>query len=230
MSWAETLGALPPLGERRTAAGHVADALRAAIRTGAIGDGAELNQVALAEHFGVSRVPVREALRALEAEGWITARAHRRAFVQSLGIERVTEIFDIRTVLEVHLLAKTIGRLDADRIAKLHALCDAMDAMDDHVAWVGGNREFHRLLHEGAEAPLTVELVEGLGAQVERYLQLHGEGFDREREAGAEHRAILAAAVAGDVAAASGLLRAHIDHTRRRVVATITATLEGPTG
>jgi hypothetical protein len=59
MSWAEALGALPPVAERRTAAGHVADTLRAAIRTGAIGDGAELNQVALAEHFGVSRVPVR---------------------------------------------------------------------------------------------------------------------------------------------------------------------------
>jgi DNA-binding GntR family transcriptional regulator len=222
------LGALPPLGERRTAAGHVADALRDAIRTGALGDGAELNQVALAEHFGVSRVPVREALRALEAEGWITARAHRRAFVQSLGIDRVTEIFDVRTVLEIHLLEKAIENLDAERAAQLRGLCDAMDAMDDHAAWLAANREFHRVLHAGAQAPLTVELVEQLSAQVERYLRLHGEGVEREREAGAEHRAILAAAVAGDVATASTHLRAHIDSTRRRVIAAITATATVP--
>lgn len=222
MSWAETLGALPPLGERRTAAGHVADTLRAAIRSGQLGDGAELNQVALAEHFGISRVPVREALRALEAEGWITARAHRRAVVQTLSIERVTEIFDVRGLLEGHLLEKAIGTLDAARIATLRALCDAMDLMDDHAAWLAANRDFHRLLHDGTDAPLTVELLEGLGAHVERYLRLHGEGFDREREAGAEHRAILEAVIAGDVATANRLLRAHIDRTRRRVVAAIT--------
>ncbi len=131
-------------------------------------------------------------------------------------------------MLEVHLLEKAIESLDEDRAAKLRALCDAMDAMDDHLTWVAANREFHRVLHEGAGAPLTVELVEQLGAQVERYLRLHGEGFDREREAGVEHRAILAAAVAGDVATASTHLRAHIDSTRRRVVATITATANLP--
>lgn len=222
MSWAETLGALPPLGERRTAAGHVADALRDAIRSGRIGDGAELNQVALAEHFGVSRVPVREALRALEAEGWIVARAHRRAIVQALSVERVHEIFDVRMLLETNLLEKAVGRLDAATVARLETLCDAMDAMVDHEAWLGANREFHRLLHAGAGAPLTLELVEQLGAQVERYLRQHGEGVEREGEAGAEHRAILAAAVAGDLHGARDRLRAHIDRTRRRVVAALT--------
>ncbi len=86
-------------------------------------------------------------------------------------------------------------------------------------------RVFIAWLHEERRRTASgQELVEQLGAQVERYLRLHGEGFDREREAGVEHRAILAAAVAGDVAAASTHLRSHIDSTRRRVVATITAT------
>lgn len=225
MSWAESLGTLPPLGERRTAAGYVADTLRDAIRSGRIGDGAELNQVALAEHFGVSRVPVREALRALEAEGWIVARAHRRAIVQTLSLERVHEIFDVRTLLETTLLEKAVGRLDAATVKRLHALCDAMDDMADHDAWLAANREFHRLLHDGAGAPLTVEIVEQLAGQVERYLRQQGEGVAREHEAGAEHRAILAAAVAGDLAAAGAGLRAHIDRTRRRVVAALTTRL-----
>ena len=161
MSWAETLGALPPLGERRTAAGHVADTLRAAIRSGQLGDGAELNQVALAEHFGVSRVPVREALRALEAEGWITARAHRRAFVQPLGVERVHR--DLRRPRA----ARRPSARESDRrrstppaSQRLRALCEAMDLMDDHAAWLAANRDFHRLAPRRRGAPLTVELLE----------------------------------------------------------------------
>jgi len=196
MSWAETLAAVPAVGERRTTAGFVADALRAAIRTGQLADGAELNQVALAEHFGVSRVPVREALRALEAEGWITARAHRRAFVQALSPTRIAEIFEVRALLEVHLLEKAIAHIDASRAARLSELCDAMDAMTDHHAWVAANREFHAQLRANADAPLTVELVDHLGSQVERYLR----------------------------ASAGAQMRAHIVRTRRHVLAAITAT------
>src|SRR4051794_22192488 len=71
-----TLRFLPPLAERRTASDEVADTLRGAIINGQFDDGQELNQVELARHFGVSRVPVREALRRLQAEGLVTAEAH----------------------------------------------------------------------------------------------------------------------------------------------------------
>jgi DNA-binding GntR family transcriptional regulator len=70
---------------------------------------------------------------------------------------------------------------------------------------------------------MTVELVEQLSSQVERYLRFHGEDVVREREAGAEHRAILQAVLDGDVAAARAQIQTHIDHTRRRVIAAITA-------
>src|SRR4051794_10802535 len=73
-----SLRSLPALTERRTASDEVADTLREAIIAGTFEDGAELNQVELARHFGVSRVPVREALRRLEAEGLVSAEAHRR--------------------------------------------------------------------------------------------------------------------------------------------------------
>ena len=214
---------LRPLGERQTTAAYVADSLRDAIRSGELADGAELNQVALAEHFGISRVPVREALRALEAEGWISARAHRRAVVLAISPERVAEIFEVRSLLEVHLIEKTSGRLEPGLAARLRALCDEMDALHDHHAWVAANHEFHRLLHSCADAPMTVELVEQLSSQIERYLRLHGEDVVRETEAGGEPRAILQAVVDGDVAAARARMQDHIDHTRRRVIAAITA-------
>ncbi len=82
--------------ERRITADYVADALRDAIHRGELADGAELNQAALATHFGVSRVPVREAMRQLQAEGLIDASAHRLAVVRALDLERVVELYDAR--------------------------------------------------------------------------------------------------------------------------------------
>lgn len=220
----DSLSRVPLLRERQTTAAYVAGSLRAAIQSGQLPDGSELNQVALAEHFGISRVPVREALRALEAEGWITARAHHRAVVQALSSERIAETFELRALLEVHLVEKAIGHIDDAHIARLRALCDEMDAMDDHPSWVAANREFHRLLHECAGSPLTVELVEGLSSQVERYLRIRGESVIREGEAGAEHRAILQAAIDHDAGTARDRIRAHIDHTKRRVMEALAAT------
>src|SRR5262245_35118369 len=100
------------LKDRHSVADHITNSLREAIRAGTLADGTELNQVALSAHFGVSRVPVREALRALEAEGWITAPTHYRAFVQGLSPERIEEIFEVRTLLETHLIGKAIPSID----------------------------------------------------------------------------------------------------------------------
>ena len=210
-----------PLRDHQTAAGFVADSLRDAIQRGRLLDGSELNQVALAMHFGISRVPVREALRALEAEGWITALPHRRAVVVALSPERVDELFDVRAVLEAHLVRKAAGTVSAGHIKELHQLCNAMDVMTDHHAWVAENRRFHHDLLAAAASPVTLELIEQLGAQVERYLRLHGEDVIREREAGAEHRAIVNALAAHDGACAARLIEAHIGQTRRRVIAAL---------
>ena len=83
---------LRELSDRRTTSDQIADVIREAILAGEFDDGEELNQVALAKHFHVSRVPLREALRQLQAEGLVTAKAHQRAVVSSLSVDRVLEI------------------------------------------------------------------------------------------------------------------------------------------
>jgi DNA-binding GntR family transcriptional regulator len=211
----------PGLRERRTASEYVAESLRAAIRAGKLADGSELNQVALAEHFGVSRVPVREAMRQLQAEGWISARPHHRAVVVALGRERILEIFELRTLLETHLLAKAMPRIGEQRLARLQRLCDQMDKLSDHQRWLEANRAFHRELYEDSGAETTIELVEQLSAQVERYVRARGEGVERGTEAVAEHRQILAAVRGGDVREARRLIEAHIEHTRQGVIGTL---------
>lgn len=209
----------PVLAERRTTPDHIADALRDAILSGTLTDGQELNQVALAEHFGVSRVPVREALRQLQAEGLISAKAHHRAVVTSLTMEHIVEIFEIRILLESYLLEKAIPNSDAAHLAALEDLLDRLDAIEDHHEWVATNREFHRLLYQPSERTITIALVEQLGARIERYLTAWsaGEGVQRMAEAGAEHRAILAAVGEKDVRRARTELELHIMRTRQGV-------------
>jgi DNA-binding GntR family transcriptional regulator len=211
----------PGLRERRTASEYVAESLRAAIQAGKLADGSELNQVALAEHFGVSRVPVREAMRQLQAEGWISARPHHRAVVVALGRDRILEIFDLRTLLETHLLTKSIPMIGEQRISRLQRLCDQMDKIDDHQRWLAANRAFHRELYEDSGARTTIELVEQMSAQVERYVRARGEGVERGSEAVAEHRLILTAVRNRDVREACRLIEAHIEHTRQSVIATL---------
>lgn len=211
----------PGAGElsRRTTSDDVADALRNAIVRGDFEDGEELNQVALAKHFGVSRVPVREALRQLQAEGLISAKAHMRAVVTALTKERVAEVLDLRTLIESYLLRRAVEHLAESDVIALRALCDEMEATDDHDSWLGLNSEFHARLYAAAHADLALDLAQRLAARVQRYLRMgRGAGVKRNQEANAEHRQILEAAATGEVDEACRLLEGHIGGTRKRIL------------
>src|SRR5690348_10254522 len=96
----------PNLRERKTITDYLATALRTAIYDGQFADNEELNQVELAEFFGVSRVPIREALRQLQAEGLVQNIAHHRTIVSGMKIPQILEAIEMRAVLEAHLLRK----------------------------------------------------------------------------------------------------------------------------
>lgn len=214
---ANRLSHLPSLSERRTASDYVAEALRQAIITGQFADGEELNQVELADHFDVSRVPVREALRRLQAEGLVTAEAHRRAVVIGFNRERIAEVYEIRSMLEGYMLVRAAAQLDKQALADLQRTCDEMDRIDDHNEWLARNHEFHRALLSPSKATTTMALVEQLSMQVERYLRRSG-GVHRPEEAGREHRKIVDALRKGDVENAREVLTNHILHTRDSVL------------
>jgi DNA-binding GntR family transcriptional regulator len=212
---------LPVTKERGTLALNVTECLRNAIQSGLIPDGIELNQVTLAEHFGVSRVPVREAMRVLEAEGWVSARAHYRAVVQAVTPDRVHQIFELRSLLETHLLSQSVRLINSERIKRLYVICDRMDRQRNYAAWLAGNREFHRLLLGGPGCDLTLELLDQLNSQVERYLRLAGGGLVRGSKAGSEHRAILKAVARRDARKAREIMRRHIANSERLVLAVV---------
>jgi DNA-binding GntR family transcriptional regulator len=207
----------PALRERRTTSDYIADALRLAIYDGQFGDGEELNQVELASYFKVSRVPIREALRQLQAEHLVKSAAHRRTMVIGLQVEEMLELIEIRAVLEGHLIAKAGPRLDAAALERLSDLCDEMDRLKTYdYNWVLKNWEFHRTLYQPAESKAAITLVERLNLRVERYVRRSGE-MDRLREAAAEHRRILRDVRRKDFASARAHMQEHILQTGEQV-------------
>jgi DNA-binding GntR family transcriptional regulator len=204
--------------QRRTTSDTVADELRAAILRGDFEDGTELNQVDLAREFGVSRVPIREALRQLKAEGLITSEPHMRAAVVGHTLERVIEILELRVLMETYLLGRSAAQLTKADFEDLRAMCEKMARTRSHDDWLALNTAFHDRLYSHAEAPIAGDLAHQLAMRVQRYVRMvRSSKNKRSGDANAEHLAILDALERGDVPGAQRELERHIQHTAERV-------------
>lgn len=208
------------LQDRRRTSDYILDALRQAIYDGSLPDGAVLNQVAVADHFGVSRVPVREAMRQLEAEGLINAEAHRRPVVRGLTLDRVLEIFDLRAMVEGYLIEKATPHIDKQYVDELANLIEGMDGKLDHRAWLSRNARFHQALYEPSQAITALQMAEQLRGRAERYLRMWsaGRGVHRNAEASREHERILEYVRTGDAFSARREVEQHIIHTRDEII------------
>jgi DNA-binding GntR family transcriptional regulator len=217
---AEKFGRLewdPALRERRTTADYVATALRTAIYDGQFADGEELNQVELAAYFKVSRVPIREALRQLQAEELVRNIAHHRAVVAGLTCSEMLDLMEMRAVLEAYMLEKSAPQIDQRTKKQLRDLCSSMDPIRDYgKAWVVKNWEFHHLLYKAGNSPLMIETVERIHLKVERYVRQTGSP-ERARAAAQEHQSILTSIERKDYASASAQLRHHILSTGEQI-------------
>lgn len=207
----------PALRERKTTTDHIASALRTAIYDGQFADGEELNQVELAQYFNVSRVPIREALRQLQAEGLVRIVAHHKTVVAGLSVDEVVELLEMRAVLEAHMVRKSAPQLNARAIQRLRKLCDEMDRITDYGSvWVLKNWEFHQTLYGAGSSKTMIDLVERIHLKIERYARQAGTD-KRLREAAAEHRNILGHIERGDYAAASAQIEEHVLNTGEEI-------------
>lgn len=206
---------------RRIAADFIADSIREAIQSGALADGAVLKQAAIADHFDISRVPVREAMRQLLAEGLIELRAHHIAVVRGLPIERISEIYDNRALLEGYLLERAVPNIPVGIVKQLRATEKTMRSEDDHQEWLRLNGEFHRTMNQYAHDVTALELIDQLKSRAERYVRMWGTGggLHRPEEAGADHVKILDLVAAGDAKGARTAVEHHIRTTGERLVA-----------
>jgi DNA-binding GntR family transcriptional regulator len=201
----------------RTLSGAIVDRLRQDILGGAYAPGAQLKQDMLAAAFGVSRIPVREALLQLEAEGLVRIQPHRGAVVTPIAVEEIADVFDLRALLEVRLLRSSVPRLTADHVAEIRRIQRAFAAAisaGDAARWGRLNADFHLALYAAANQPRTLAIVAGLLQVSERHTRLQLSGAPAWRRAEAEHAELVALCAARDTEAAVALMVRHIESVR----------------
>lgn len=198
----------------KTRTQFVADAIRTKILRGEIKGGSALRQDALAKEFNVSRIPVREALLTLEAEGLVEFEAHKGAYATELSAPKILELFELRVLLECHILAAAIPRMTTEQLDNAEAMLVELDHMLDTSSridhWSDYNFAFHRALYAPADKPETIALITQLNTQSDRYIRIHLLHAAGVAKAEAEHRELLELCRAGDIPAACALLGRHI--------------------
>jgi DNA-binding GntR family transcriptional regulator len=207
----------------RTLQDLTTDRLRTAILEGQFPPGARLQHDTLARQLGVSRMPVREALRVLHSEGLIELRPHRGAVVIALDPEEILQIFEVRGLLEARaaeLAAPNLTDTELTRLASVVSEMEAAEADDDR--WLALNLQFHTSIYPASGWRHLCTVIESQRNVVQPYLRLALAFLDRASTARAEHRGILAAAQDRDGPRLARLTVEHLRTTARAVVDELT--------
>lgn len=189
----------------------VTERLREEILSGALPAGTQLRQDHIAAAHGVSHIPVREAFRRLEADGLVTTIPRRGAFVSRMSGEDAREITEMRVALEGLAVRLSVPSAPAANLAAAENALRVAGRSADISDWSEMNLQFHRALYASCGRPRLLAAIEGLWAQVDRYLRLVFEIADYQDKSHAEHVAILEAYQRRDVATAERLVTVHIE-------------------
>lgn len=208
--------------DARTLGANVSNALREAIITGQLAPGQALGQEHLARAFGVSRVPIRESLRQLAAEGLVTVEPHKGAVVARLSVHELDELYGIIWALEETAVRVAVPRLGDAQLAALERAMTQMESIDDPVAWYRVSVAFHRMILVASGWDRCVRIVDECRKNIGRYIM--EEGFFRAHvgDWSRRNRALLDACRAHDPEAAVAALAV----MRRLSTAQIRAHLE----
>ncbi|SEB21808.1 GntR family transcriptional regulator [Variovorax sp. YR216] len=198
--------------EYRTKEEQVADYLRERIISGVYQRGSRLKQAEIAEQLNLSITPVREALKLLEAEGYVSGDSYRGARVVPFDASASGEILSLRLMLEAQLVRGAAERATSEDLAELRTLADefakAFETGNRAIAR-GVNYRFHRRMYDIAAMPQTLHFVQILWARYPFDLINAAEG--RGADAAKEHDEILDALASGDASAAVLSMRKHIE-------------------
>jgi DNA-binding GntR family transcriptional regulator len=195
----------------------VADELRRRIIAGELAEGEQLLQAHLATDLGVSRIPVREALRQLEAEGLVTISSHRGGIVSELSLAEIEELFETRGCLETWLLSLALPKMtnadlqSAENIARqmLHGEVER---------WGEMNWKFHEALYAPARRPQTMLIIKRIHHNIDRYLRLQVTLTAGRQKAQQEHLNIVALCRAKNVRKATAALNAHVNDAAKELI------------
>jgi DNA-binding GntR family transcriptional regulator len=209
---------VPP--RQRTLTDHITAQLQEAILSGDLQPGQRLVIRELKERFGVSHIPIREAIRRLETDGLVCSVPQRGAVVAGVSLGELQEVYDLRRLLEVQVSRQALAQASAERVDALTASLQEMDSAleaGDFETFTLENRQFHRIMLEPALTPVTARILRLLWQASDRYVQLGLSVANTGQRGQEEHRRMLAAYRAGDDAALAAETERHLASTEKAV-------------
>ncbi|MBJ2349685.1 MULTISPECIES: GntR family transcriptional regulator [Pseudomonas] len=189
----------------------IESSLREAILDGRLPSGTAVRQQELADLFGVSRMPVREALRQLEAQSLLTVVQHKGAVVAPLITSNAVETYALRSVLEGFALRLSIPLLDDNDLAMAAQYIEQLEGQTSYAEIARLNRLFHMSLYHKAPNAKLLDLIERELNEEERFLRFHLSSMGLGKLTQDDHRAMLDAAKAKDIDQAVLLLETHLE-------------------
>lgn len=197
-----------------TVAQSVAAQIREQILKREVKGGEPLRQEAIAKSFGTSIIPVREALRQLEAEGLVELQSHRGAIVSELTLSKALEWIHLRRLIETDLMGLAIDNITDEVLTEAEGILGKFDDALDHRReidhWSDYNWEFHSALYRPANRPETMKVLSSLHKKCDRYIRLQLLGGDHIARAEEEHHELIEVCRKRNKRAAKALMFRHI--------------------
>lgn len=198
----------------------VYEELKMQILKGAILPGTRMMEVELAEAMGVSRTPIREAIRKLEKEGLVTIKPRRGAYASSISTSDMLEILEVRQNMEGLAAYFAASRMKPDMLDELKHYSDKYNeafAVGDMDMLIEYDTKFHRCIVDSCNNKVLVQMIEQLQEMVLRFRYIYYDTFKRAENMPAEHQQILDAIARGDEDAARAAADVHIDRLKTLV-------------
>lgn len=200
----------------------VSEALRQAIQDGVLKPGERLMEIPLAEELGVSRTPIREAIRKLELEGFVVMIPRRGTYVANISLKDIAQVFEIRSALEELAAGLAAERITAEEIEELERmLVEIGDLIElkDMERIVDADIKFHEVLYKASRNERLAEIVHNLREQIIRFRSTSMNQPGRLAKTWEEHRQLVEAIGAHNAVQARKLARVHMEHSEQTLLA-----------
>ncbi len=193
---------------------NVTARLRRALLSGDIKPGEPIRVAQLEKRFGVSHIPIREAVRRLEAEGLIVAEPQRAAVAANVDLDDLGGLYDIRRIIECEVIRRSVARMTDEQVEKVRSALEALEAVtpdNGSTEFWDLHMEFHRTLLEPGATAWIERVLSQVWLASQRYVRLFVSATIDD--AMRDHRELLAACEARDDERAEQILRRHLDRT-----------------
>jgi DNA-binding GntR family transcriptional regulator len=215
---------MPTSSIAQTTSSAVTQLLRQSLDRGRWASGSPLRQEEIAAEFGVSRVPVREALFQLQAEGLVDMVPNKGMYVRTVSASDLSELFRLRRLVETDVLEEAVPLHDAATLNRVETVQAALDKARSVADWIAGDREFHEALYAPAQRPESMVIVRRLRYLVDRFYFARMKPTARAQGWHEEHHALIRAVRRRDAKAAAKVLQAHLAETERSALAALPTT------